>query len=1131
MKFKLKKLMKSTSVCFSLALLCAQPALSEDIDLFAGSSASAKPNIMLVLDSSAAWNATLTGGKTKFFYEVQAINGILDKLGECDPGKTSEKNSSVCDTNETTLGSSLRLGLTLYTETGTNGGYVRFAARVMNKTNRDAFRSLTNGLISNGNGTDNSGSNRPLAKTFFEMFKYYGGYSSPALANSDQAGGTNSSTAFGPTAFAGWGKDSGSDKGSTKRDHKLNTLANRSAVGYGATVLESAFDNASDQTYHNPISNACAKNFIIFISNAEAGTAGDTGGGTTALSLLTAVGGNTTTIKSPDTGTEATPSLADEFARFLYETDVSPLAGRQNVITYAIAVYDKTDENKTPEQKQINQAISIARAGGGKYYPATDGTKLVNSLLTIINEIQSVNSTFVTASLPVNNNAQGEFLNQVFIGMFRPDSSGKPRWWGNIKQYRLACILNGEEKTNCKCEDEVCPTVELVDAQSNVINSSSTGFIAPSTKSYWTSSSTFWENDIRGTPANGNDSPDGEVVEKGGAAQRLRTVYATSQDDRKIYTCATESCFNVDLSNAANSTYFKPTGVTGSAFSATEASASKFFTSTSQISTWSDATYSTLTSTADKVAALNRLILWTRGLDNSSDENGPNDSTVTVRPSIHADVIHSRPVAIDYGGTTGVVIFYGTNDGLLHAIKGSQTASDGGNEVWSFIAPEFYGNLNRLRVNTPAVKMPDTSASIVPTPKPKNYGFDGPITAFRSKDGKTYLYAVARRGGALLYAFDVTDVASPKLLWKISNQTSGFSSLGMTFSTPTVIQTKASTTPLIVFGGGYDGGYDSNNAPICEDARISGANNCSKGKGIYFINAKTGALVKHISSGYLGNATQSMDYSIPSDVYNMDSNFDGFIDRLYVGDVGGYLWRVEIDDVDPSKWVARVLANFGNDKKIFYRPAILQQRTYTVVAVGTGNRENPLYEENQDYFYMIKDTSNNILAYNDRTTALTPNDLMCTSTVNNCTSQVSKSTYGWKRKLDVGEKVVNSPRVAFGIMNFATNKPKNMTTDQCSNLGEARSYQLHALGNDAGLSALSNEYITLPKGGLPPTAFVGTVKISNEVSKTVIIGGGTGGDAGGDGGNCVGPTCAQSKTLDIDPVRSRKYRYNKVVGN
>jgi hypothetical protein len=74
-----------------------------------------------------------------------------------------------------------------------------------------------------------------------------------------------------------------------------------------------------------------------------------------------------------------------------------------------------------------------------------------------------------------------------------------------------------------------------------------------------------------------------------------------------------------------------------------------------------------------------------RGQDNIDDENA-NGSTTDIRASVHGDVLHSRPAVINYNrlktlitGTdtdsqlmrdSDIYVFYGTNGGMLHAVKG-----------------------------------------------------------------------------------------------------------------------------------------------------------------------------------------------------------------------------------------------------------------------------------------------------------------------------------------------------------------------------------------------------------------------------------------------------------------------------
>ena len=85
------------------------------------------------------------------------------------------------------------------------------------------------------------------------------------------------------------------------------------------------------------------------------------------------------------------------------------------------------------------------------------------------------------------------------------------------------------------------------------------------------------------------------------------------------------------------------------------------------------------------------------------------DTPPERRPSFHGDVVHSRPVAINMGtdASREVVVFYGGNDGVLRAVNGNRgepTAQPiagiaAGDEMWAFMAPEFFPHIKRLRDN------------------------------------------------------------------------------------------------------------------------------------------------------------------------------------------------------------------------------------------------------------------------------------------------------------------------------------------------------------------------------------------------------------------------------------------------
>jgi hypothetical protein len=369
------------------------------------------------------------------------------------------------------------------------------------------------------------------------------------------------------------------------------------------------------------------------------------------------------------TGTSATPGsearFTDEWAKYLFTTDVNAAGGQQNAQVYTIDVFKDAQD-----ARQTALLLSMAKYGGGKYFQASNEQAIINALRQIMIEIQSVNTVFAAASLPINATNRSQNENQVFIGMFRPDGGAKPRWYGNLKRYQIALF-----GSDAKLADASVPPAEAV--------STTTGFIQPCAKSFWTSSSgTYWDfsPDSAGTctivaGSTFSDSPDGPQVEKGGAAEVARkgnnppttdtTPTYVVDANRTIYTC-TGSCASLESFADSN------VNVTGAMLTA------------------ADATERT------------RIIDYTRGVD-VSDENAKTGETAVAantdtRPSIHGDVAHSRPLPVNYAGTTGVMLYYGANDGPFRAVRGSD-----GKELWSFIAPEHHTNLKRLYANSPII--------------------------------------------------------------------------------------------------------------------------------------------------------------------------------------------------------------------------------------------------------------------------------------------------------------------------------------------------------------------------------------------------------------------------------------------
>ena len=288
-------------------------------------------------------------------------------------------------------------------------------------------------------------------------------------------------------------------------------------------------DGDARTTYKSP-GVGCAKNHIIYLAN---GAPNDNN--TKAEELLKRINPSATRIRIPaakGVGNNDEANWADEFAAFFSKgADLSSdFEGQQTIQVHAIAVTGaKSDGNFPAFIKWIANDM-----GGGLYQEARDADTIIAAVKDALNQIRASNSAFSSAALPASANTQGAYLNQVFIGMFRPDGNALQRWVGNLKQYQFKY-------------DEVQNTLELADKDNNPAVSTVTGFINNDAISFWTQPSTFWIN--ADTASSGkyskSDSPDGPLVEKGGIGQGLRTTYTSQtglQVTRPVYTCLEGSC-------------------------------------------------------------------------------------------------------------------------------------------------------------------------------------------------------------------------------------------------------------------------------------------------------------------------------------------------------------------------------------------------------------------------------------------------------------------------------------------------------------------------------------------------------------------------------------------------------------
>jgi type IV pilus assembly protein PilY1 len=293
-----------------------------------------------------------------------------------------------------------------------------------------------------------------------------------------------------------------------------------------------------------------------------------------------------------------------------------------------------------------------------------------------------------------------------------------------------------------------------------------------------------------------------------------------------------------------------------------------------------------------------------------------------------------------------------------------------------------------------------------------------------------------------------------------------------------------------------------------------------------------------------------MDCSIPSDVAVL-SNLGGFVtNRGYVGDTCGNLWRVDYNDVDPNNWSVTKLAAVGNwstggdRRKFMYPPDVVTGDGYDAVLIGSGDREHPFDTTANNRMYMFKDLGTGTVpvtgdvstrptpspagtnatltesALADVTTDCIQNEAACPSGVTSdiALDQLSTAS-GWYIRLSAGEKVVSGAVTLGGTTFFNTNLPTTVSSASCSNLGEARRYQVDfrnasAVRNlDTSNSALTaaDRYSVSASGGYLPTGVPVVVK-DGDLYKQAL---------------CSGVQCEEAQGIALQ-TRMRTYWYKEI---
>ncbi|HEV7123775.1 MAG TPA: PilC/PilY family type IV pilus protein [Rhodanobacter sp.] len=358
---------------------------------------------------------------------------------------------------------------------------------------------------------------------------------------------------------------------------------------------------------------------------------------------------------------------------------------------------------------------------------------------------------------------------------------------------------------------------------------------------------------------------------------------------------------------------------------------------------------------------------------NALEKTGSNPTGI-YRSRLHllGDVVDSAPdyVGVPSGSYTYAsydnfvatyssrtpMIYFGGNDGMLHGVNAST-----GVETLAFIPNGVFSNLPRL---TNPLYNQNHRFFVDGSPKTEDV-----LLA----DGKwhTLLVGGENAGGKSIYALDITDpttftsdagVASA-VKWEFTD-----SDMGLSFSTPTIVQSSAVSVTdavtgntangfAVLFGNGY---------------------NSTTGDAIFYaVNASTGALLRKIDLCTV--VATACDATTPNGLSSIAAaNSSGVVgvpeDMAYAGDLQGNFWAIDMSNSNPSLWTARLLFQArdgsGNAQPITTAPALTPNPNFPsslglMAFFGTGQllTQSDLIDTHTQSFYGVWDNNLDLSSY------------------------------------------------------------------------------------------------------------------------------------------------------------------------
>jgi hypothetical protein len=1017
----------------------------------------------------------------------------------------------VCEVNQDNV---VRFGLSQYRTVGSswdpNGGYAVLPINNFKQADGSLNTYTLHGVTaSHGEhlgrviGEIGPDTSTPLGETLFQVYTYFMSREKTKLPYGRNSSGTQNSYQFPVYSY---------DSQQPCKPAYTTCAANQ-VGGYALTLK--ANGDAHDDTPPSPAQYSCQKNFVLLIT--DGGSWGDLFNATDPTSVTRGFGDFRNLIGDHYDDGEVECCYDDDFTGTYVTADVTAAASAWALhsrylddIAYFMNRWDfLPDETSFPGDQTLDVytvGFSLQGSGvpadvlsrtaanaNGLYFESSDTDQLADDIVTAVNDMINKAQAFTSATVPASRTTDSD---SFYSSYFEPRDDS-PFWDGHLKSFKFTAagdILTSTD--NCAVGTDAnatapCDNSGLLRTSAQAVWDASASMPAPDSRKLLypaLSASAFaqpadWDSvtkdDLALEASDLDIAPYDAAKQSADAAANLTTLAGLIRDNIKGCQFGT-SCTPRALENGTTSTlgdiFHSDPAVVGPPNSAINEASYRAF--------------------AEQYRYRDRVLYA-----------GSNDGFLHA---FHAGAWDAGATPAAYTRGTGVELFGYMPGRIVRSIKQLPIAnpSDRGyygvdgspvvSDVW------FYRNLGSGAALAAA-------NALLSHPAPT----DSAAIEDDKQRWRTVAIGGLRQGGVGYYALDITDPADtsyPRYLWEFpcapgsGSCEAAADHMGQSWSEPVItrvrVKVNGSSDPrgherwVAIFGGGYAPQGDPNSTQY--DAGYE-----THGRGIFILDITTGQILAYKyfhSSEYSISGTQigftDMKYAVASAPAVFDLDFDGFADVIYIGDLGGNIWKWVVKEVgdDPinnassdnnlaqPNWPfglffrARTSSTSFDDgtdtwsagihfNSFFNPPTGVLRGSTLVLALGSSERANPKawdsdgLDTNNNRFYVLKDgdpleRGSDTIQAEDLVVGATGRALKesldlsnITTTTTDC-SQLNQNFNGYYVVARDAEKFVTRSVIFLGqVLTGSYIPPNPYTGDLCDKPGSA---YLYIFGVDCG---------------------------------------------------------------------------------